>query len=49
MGRKEEAIAELLEADRLSAGRLITKVTVGYAYAVSGQRKKALAMLDYLL
>jgi tetratricopeptide (TPR) repeat protein len=37
MGRRGEAIAEFLEADRLAEGRFFTRVMVGYAYAVSGR------------
>ena len=44
-GKREEALAELRKADQMEV-RLFTKVALGYGYAVSGQKEKALATLD---
>jgi eukaryotic-like serine/threonine-protein kinase len=46
-GKREEALAELRKADQLE-GRLLTKAALGYGYAVSGQKEKALAALSEL-
>jgi tetratricopeptide (TPR) repeat protein len=47
LGRREDALAELLKANQLD-GRLLTKAALGYGYAVSGQKEKALAVLNEL-
>jgi eukaryotic-like serine/threonine-protein kinase len=44
-GKREEALAELRKADQLE-GRLLTKAALGYGYAVSGQKEKALEALN---
>ncbi len=47
LGRWDEALAELRKADSRAGERyLITKVAIGYAYAVSGQKKKAMVALE---
>jgi serine/threonine-protein kinase len=46
LGRHEESLAEMRRADQLVGGRLLTKAALGYGYAVSGQKVKALAVLD---
>jgi serine/threonine-protein kinase len=43
--KKEEALVELRRAEQLE-GRLLTKAALGYGYAVSGQKEKALTTLD---
>ncbi len=47
MGRREEALAELRKANQLD-GRLLTQAALGYGYAVTGQKEKALAVLNDL-
>ena len=47
LGRKEEAIAELTKASQLD-GRLLARTALGYGYAVTGERKKAQAVLNEL-
>jgi eukaryotic-like serine/threonine-protein kinase len=46
-GKREEALAELRKADQLE-GRLLTKAALGYGYAVSGQKEKALDALNVM-
>lgn len=47
-GMKEEAIAELEQANRLSSGSTIMKAQLGYAYAAAGKKDQAQAVLSEL-
>ncbi len=47
LGRKQDAIAELVKASQLDS-RLLAKTALGYGYAVTGEKKKALAVLNEL-
>ena len=44
----EEAIGELRQALTLSGGRGVVVAVLGYAYALAGERVRALQMLDQL-
>ena len=45
-GRNMDAITELSRANEIGGGRSITKASLAHAYAVTGQRTKALSILD---